>query len=216
MKTSVENYLKLIWCFLLMGEINITYETLFDMVRNEKKREELQKLDKDFFTDLVSYIKEKKELVSKKTDSDLFSSVEHEKSRKQLENIKALTKELYERREKKIVNMALISSRTGSIMDMSALLEPEKELFENLTEVLSEYRTSVLLKLMKAQVPGSVQVKDECKRTTRLVRFLQPVPKFLGEEEQIYGPFEKEDIANLPENIAELLINKGRAEEIKG
>jgi len=31
-----------------------------------------------------------------------------------------------------------------------------------------------------------------------------------------YGPFQEEDIANLPSEIADLLISKGKVEEIKG
>jgi len=48
------------------------------------------------------------------------------------------------------------------------------------------------------------------------VRFLYAVPKFVGKELEEYGPFEEEDIANLPSDIADILIGKGRVEEIKG
>jgi len=51
---------------------------------------------------------------------------------------------------------------------------------------------------------------------TRLGRFLNSVPKFVGKELEEYGPFAEEDIANLPVEIAEVLINKGKVEEIKG
>ena len=48
----------------------------------------------------------------------------------------------------------------------------------------------------------------------KLVRFLTHVPKFVGPELEEYGPFESEDIANLPAEIAEVLIDKGKVEEI--
>ena len=209
--------------------VNITYETLFDMLRNEKNREELQKLDKSFFEDLIQYINDKKELLSKDKDSELFSGLEKEKTEKQLENIKKLVRELYERREKKIVSMALISSRTGSLLDDSALLKEEKELFDSLIEVLNKTRAGVLLKVLKAEKPelefeqpkkeivkdvgdkGVVSVKKDAK----LIRFTHAVPKFLGKELEVYGPFEEEDVAKLPVEIADVLIGKGRAEEIK-
>ena len=41
------------------------------------------------------------------------------------------------------------------------------------------------------------------------------MPKFAGPELEEYGPFEEEDIANLPTEIAEVLINKSKVEEIK-
>ena len=208
--------------------VNITYETLFDMLRNEKNREELQKLDKSFFEDLIQYINDKKELLSQDRDSELFSGLEKEKTIKQLENIKKLVRELYERREKKIVNMALISSRTGSILDDSALLKEEKQLFDSLIEVLNKTRAGVLLKVLKAEKPElkfKQAVKDvkeskvgtavePKKKDAKLVRFTHAVPKFLGKELEVYGPFEEEDVASLPEEIADVLIGKGRVEEI--
>ena len=47
-----------------MEEIKITLETLYDILRNEKKREDLQKLNQTFFLDVVSYLKEKKILLN--------------------------------------------------------------------------------------------------------------------------------------------------------
>ena len=58
--------------------------------------------------------------------------------------------------------------------------------------------------------------KKEETKNTKLVRFLYAVPKFVGKELEEYGPFGEEDIANLPSEIADVLIGKGRVEEIKG
>jgi len=52
------------------------------------------------------------------------------------------------------------------------------------------------------------------KRDTKTVRFLSAVPKFVGRELEEYGPFFAEDIASLPAVIADILVKKGRAEEI--
>lgn len=206
-----------------MDKINITYETLFDMLRNEKHREELQKLDDSFFEDLIEYLTDKKALIAQDRDSELFSELEKEKTIKQLENIKKIVRELYERREKKILYMALISSRTGSLLDDSALLKEEKQLFDALIEVLNNSRVGVLFKVLKAQrpelKPASKPKPEELespKKENTLVRFTHAVPKFLGKELEVYGPFEEEDIANLPFEIADVLIKKDRAEEIKG
>ena len=55
----------------------------------------------------------------------------------------------------------------------------------------------------------------ELKKPAKLVRFMHSVPKFVGPELEEHGPFKEEDIANLPMEIADVLINKGKAEEIK-
>ena len=72
-----------------MSEINISYETLFELLRREKTRDELQKLEDSFFTDVVNYLKEKEEfLQNQKKKQDLFAADEIYKAEKQLENIK--------------------------------------------------------------------------------------------------------------------------------
>ena len=40
-----------------------------------------------------------------------------------------------------------------------------------------------------------------------MVRFLSPIPKFVGEELETYGPFERDQISTLPAKIAKILIN---------
>jgi DNA replication initiation complex subunit (GINS family) len=199
-------------------KITITYETLFDILRNEKNREELQLLPANFYDDLLKYLKDKQKLIMQKPDAELFSGMEKEKTQKQFDNIKKIVKELYERREKKITNMALISSRTSGILDQSALLSHEKEMFNALIKSLDQFRANILLKLLKVEEPAQSRPEPLIKveKPTRLVRFLQPVPKFLGKDLEVYGPFDEEDMANLPSELADVLISKGRVEEIKG
>jgi DNA replication factor GINS len=210
----------------------ITYETLFDLLRNEKNREELQPLDRSFYVDLIEYINDKESLVRDSSQNTLFSAVEREKTLKQLDNTKKLVKELYERREKKILNLAMISSRAGGVLDKSALLPEEQKLFERLSQMLEAFKNDVLYRLLGGNLPelkeAPAQAREEAgppsagpkpasasTKDTLLVRFLHPVPKFVGSELEIYGPFEQEDIANLPKQIAEILISKGRAEVIQ-
>ena len=56
--------------------------------------------------------------------------------------------------------------------------------------------------------------KPAVRRETKLVRFLHSVPKFVGKELEEYGPFEEEDVASLPAELADVLVRKGRAEEL--
>ena len=62
----------------------------------------------------------------------------------------------------------------------------------------------------------NVKIEESKQAQTKLVRFLYSVPKFVGQELEEYGPFEEEDIANLPSEIADVLLGKGKVEEIKG
>ena len=93
-----------------MQEIVITYETLFELLKREKDTTDLQKLEPNFFNYFVDYLNEKKNMLNK--EDTLFSYDEKKKVEKQIENAKRIIKEIYESREKKILNIALMKSRT--------------------------------------------------------------------------------------------------------
>ena len=227
-------------------DINITYETLFDLLRREKSRAELQKLDNSFFEDVNSYIKEKNAILKDQQMKIGMSAIaEKEKTEKQIENIKSILKGLFERRQQKIVEMAIIKSRTSfDTTDYSALLKEEREMFDKLFELLHNFKKKVLVRLLtepdfmqprqEKKEPEKLETAEETEgitkiekreaeikeeaeepESTKLVRFIYSVPKFLGHYLEVYGPFEEDDTANLPEEIADILIKKGRAEEIK-
>ena len=209
----------------MVQEVVITYETLFELLKRERERPDLQRLEPGFFSDTISYIKDKKKILEAKSDSP-FAVEEKKKTERQLENIYKIIRELYERREKKIISLALDKSRTkSSLIDTTALLKEEKVVFDALTGLLDTYREEILHSVLNERMPFMQPIKDkpkedfktafELKMPTKLVRFVHPVPKFVGPELEEYGPFEVEDIANLPLEVADVLISKGRVEEIK-
>ena len=215
-------------------EVVITYETLFELLQREKERNDLQRLEPTFFNDVISYIKDKKKVLEAKSDS-MFAHEEIKKTERQLENIYKIIKELYERREKKIMIIAIDKSRTKSnLIDTTALLKEERVVFDALTGLLDTYRDAILYSVLNEKMPF-MQPSDlpsrkplenkkteenfktalELKKPIKLVRFMHPVPKFVGPELEEYGPFDEEDIASLPAEVADVLMGKGRAEEIK-
>ena len=210
----------------MVQEVVITYETLFELLQREKDRADLQKLEPTFFGDTISYIKDKKKILEAKSDS-LFANEEIKKTERQLENIYKIVKELYERREKKILLLAVDKSRTKSnLIDTTGLLKEERVFFDALTNILDNYREAILFAVLNEKMPFMQSLDEkkpaevfrsaiELRKPTRLVRFTSHVPKFVGTELEEYGPFEEEDIANLPVEIADVLINKDKADEIK-
>ena len=143
-----------------MDKIPITYDSIFEILMREKGSEELQKLPPDFFNNLIEYISEKKK-TAESTATDPFSRQEKERKTKELKNISGMLTELYERREKKILNMAMIRSRTGAdIVDTSGLLAEEKMLFDSLIAQLDHYRSNILQKILEAR-PTAAEDKPE-------------------------------------------------------
>lgn len=221
-------------------EVNITYETLFELLKRERDTTDLQKLEPTFFNNFVDYLNEKMEMLGK--EDALFSYDEKKKVEKQIENARRIIKGIYERREKKVLNIALTKSRTKSdVIDTSSFLDNERRFFDEIVKVLDVFRNEVINNVIDgkqisaltieskkinkasdedAQIKSgmntvAVENKEKVKNI-KLVRFLYAVPKFVGKELEEYGPFEEEDIANLPSDIADILIGKGRVEEIKG
>ena len=85
-----------------MEEITLTLETLYDILRNEKKREDLQKLSDTFFMDVIAYLREKKAFLDTSSNgSNPFASGEKDKLEYELRSIKRILKEIYEKREKR-------------------------------------------------------------------------------------------------------------------
>lgn len=197
-----------------MTEVKITYEALYEVLARERARPDMQKLEKDFWQNVITYLQEKEEILNKEQEN-LFAKEESKKVRIQIENAVRIIKELYSRREQKVIHLALDVAKIGiKTMDMNSLLEEEKQLFEKILKLLNENRKETLQKVLelKHEEPKALKTDQD---STKKVRFISAVPKFIGTDLQTYGPFEEENIAKLPADVADLLIKKEKAEEIK-
>ncbi len=222
-----------------MAEVVITYETLYELLRREKSREELQKLEENFLQETQKYLQEKGDII-KKAGESLFANDERRKTQTQIENARRLLKELYHKREQKIVNTALDTNKTGTkIVSTANMLPREKELYKNVLTMLESSKSAMLNAVLEGSLkplePEENSTVEKEKQETpnsgdleggkpkdlkgnlengKSVRFKEEVPKFMGTDLNVYGPYDKETEATLPEKVAELLIKKGKVEEI--
>ena len=231
--------------------VSLSYETLYEMLRREKGRDELQRFPSSFFIDVQAF------LDSLRNQARGVHDDEAEKYGLQVKNVKKILKDLYQRREKKIVELALISSRVKNmVVDTSALLEHEKALFSSLMTLLRDQRAEQLssfvdddtpLRLSERSSPplpsyslmheepkalksstiaspeGAEGQEEPAMDASRpasetqhppdlmAVAFLEKVDKFVGPNLEIYGPYIDGHVADLPKQIAEILIQKGKA-----
>lgn len=210
-----------------MPDIQITYDTLIDISRRERSKPELQKLESTFYQDILEYLKDKHTILEdlRNREDQFANDASRQNTEDQITNARKLIRDIYERRERKIIEMALGKSRTGSeVIDTSALLEEETRFFELCVKLFNKYRSSVLhsllsLKPIKHEAPPTPEPSKqtsavEPKKGDIVLRFLHGVPKFVGTDMAVYGPYEAEDVAKLAPEIAKVLIEKGRAEEI--
>lgn len=231
-------------------DVQITYETLFDLLRKERSLEELQSLDAAFWSYVVNYVNDRQAFF------DRTNVMEQEKARIQIQNIKRILKEIYERREKKIVSLALNVIRTdnASFVDKRNMLPSEKELFDEVMVLLTKYKQGVLLQVFQGHTPliapvtiplpesedanlennsstyeaepqknvdnspshikEKTEAVPEMKVGSMIVRFKSNVPKFLGKNKEVFGPYDEGKIVQLPAKIAQILIKKGKVEPV--
>jgi len=209
--------------------VTITYETLFEILRKEKNQEDLQKLDANFFSELKSYVEEKSKLLSEKPRLDQFmEGYENEQHavKIQLHNIRKLIRDVFDRRERKIIEMAINKAKTGSnIIDTSALLPQEKEFFNEQIKLISEFRYDVLettlvgpkTGIRAAEKPKELNMEsgDPNTKAFKKVCILESVPKFVGIDLEIYGPYYTSEEVDLQPEIAEMLVKTNKAKVVE-
>lgn len=178
----------------------LTYNDLYELLRKEKFNENLQALPKNFLLDVSEYLNEKKEQSS--MESNLFvDSVA--KTKKQLENSVAIFKELMLRRKKKLLNLVFVAAETGIMKrDYENMLSLERELFEKMVKSFEESD--------KELSSVFVQKKLETKKH-RMVIFNQDVEQFVDLFGNTAGPFAAGELANLENEVAEILVSGGKA-----
>jgi DNA replication initiation complex subunit (GINS family) len=238
-------------------EPRVTYEFLYELVRREKSKEELQKLDDSYLAGLLVFLREQDgRMTSTGPKSDLFAISERDQLMVQSQNTRRLVRELYERRERKVVDLALNRSRTGSdLIDTSNLIPEEKALFDMLVTSLDAFRRGILGNMLalkeperalvgisvtaptpvsahrkqsvatvtsinendiemgigSSQAPESSSVAANSKPGHKRIKFTQPVEQFVGQELELYGPFQPGEEAELPETVAEVLLAQNSA-----
>ena len=211
-------------------EVVLTYETLYEILRREKSREELQKLDTGFIKDTLSYLREKQQAYDDNlTKNDIFSQSERDKLHIQIANIRKILKDLYDIRERKIINMAINRSRTNTqVVDTAHLLVQEQAMFGSLHAVLSQYRTGILHRMLELREPDVLpivlplpaeessqeEITAPLPHGIKKIKCLDNIEQTFGEDLEPYGPFQTDEEVSLPGIVADVLINQGKATEI--
>ncbi len=184
----------------------ITYNDLYEALRKERYSDDLQLLAKSFLHDVFEYFGDKKKFSEKEAGDKLFADVDL-KNKKKLENAMSIFKELLLRRRKKILNLAFVASETGiSKKDFENLLEFEKDLFEDVVKSLEKADTNL---------SGEMEGGQEFESKFKLVKFVDNVEEFLDMEGEAVGPFTKGEVANLDNEIVQILVQDKKVEVIE-
>ena len=202
-----------------MGDVVITYEILYEILRKEKYRAELQKVDENFYASVIKYLQEKLAILeSQAKKNSVFASTELEKTQTQLRNVIKILKELYEKRETKIIQFALFSSRSQNLQDTSTMLPEEDALYCGLKDMFDTYRKGIINNILENKMPEiklveQKDLKTEEKTDSKLVLVLNDVPEFVGPDLNVYGPYKVGETQELPLMVAGMLISTGQAKD---
>lgn len=177
-----------------MAEETITFESIRKIQTEEQGSQKLIKLPENFYKNITSYMEQKQKISEMKGDR---------KASMELKNIQRLIEDIFNRRERKILNQALISVRTG--MPPENLTDEEKIYFDEIVRTLKNRRSSILENLFK----------EKEKKVALSIIFKEDIPEFVGADLKTYGPFKKGDTAILPEENMKIFLEKGLAEELK-
>jgi DNA replication initiation complex subunit (GINS family) len=161
----------------------LTYETLRRMMTDEKKSNKLLNLPENFFDEVKTYLENKAKFTSSKEDAW------------ELDSSRRVLQDLMEIREGKLITFALFHVRSG--VNPGSLTREEKKFFDGVVERIRHFQSE------------REEIFHGKKEKMRAVAFLESMPQFVGSDMKNYGPFERGDIATVPEANAKLLIEKG-------
>ena len=193
----------------------ITYEDIHELLRNEKNNADLQSLDREILDNVKEYLKAKN-LLLEQQPKDIFSDVKQRaKILTEIDNAKQVLNDLFEKRERKIINAALYTVRTNSkLKDTTNMLASEEELYKSFIKLLSEDRAKFIQLVDPSPLIDKVDQSTEKESKIKKVKLLANTPELIDSELKKYGPYKKGDEAELCCELAELLIKQAKAQAI--
>jgi len=112
-----------------MPEESMTFEMIRNVQRQEQSDVKLSELPSNFYKRAEEYLKEKKKLFGKSGERSI--SIE-------IKNVERLLENIFNRRETKIINHAIISARTD--IPPQNITEEEKKFFEIIVAEIKKWR----------------------------------------------------------------------------
>ncbi|MBS3061099.1 MAG: DNA replication complex GINS family protein [Candidatus Diapherotrites archaeon] len=185
--------------------MNLSYDEIRRIYRLEKSTARLVDVDPDFYNSLNEFVLAEREKYLKSLKE--FSLEEA----RDFANLKKMVEEIFLFRQKKILSLALVSSRNGSDMMDEHLGRQEQKLFGDVLELLNEHK-SLLGTLFGEKSAASSSAKESAGLNTLSLKILKEVPAFIGTDMKEYGPFSSGETVKLPNKVAKLFLDRKMAE----
>lgn len=196
-----------------MAENPLTFSELRKIQKKEKRQEELSDLKDDFILRVSNYLEMKKDV-----DNREFKSA------------KRVFDKIIGLRQEKIVKKAKYMVKSDKNNSELNLLPREKELFLDLKDTFQEFNENIdkmiegeeSIETPDKEIEEDKDPKSDTDNKSKdteegyeEVNIISDVPEFMGTDLESYGPFEEGEKVEIPEDNAEILVNRGNAEEIE-
>jgi len=179
--------------------MELSYDEIRRIYRLEKSTSRLVEVGESFYNQLNDFVKKEKENYIKSLKE--FSLEEA----RDFANLKKMIEEIFSIRERKILSLALIASRTNE-QDSGHMALQEKIIFNEILAILQRQR-KMFSEIFSAN--GNNELKGRAKELETIsVRILKEVPAFMGTDMKEYGPFEKDQVVDLPFKVAKLFLER--------
>jgi DNA replication initiation complex subunit (GINS family) len=202
-----------------MEDEALTFSDLRKIEKTEKRQDKLSELDENFLLRASDYLDRKKDVDNR----------EYRNAKRVLDKIIGL-------RQDKIVKNAKISVKSDVKSSKLNLLPREHEFFRDIKSRFKEYSASIddviesnsdnletpdIDEEPEVEIdeektePEEAEEEDQTEEGYEKVEIVSKVPEFMGTDLESYGPFEEGEKAELPEENADILVNRGSAEKVK-
>ena len=136
-----------------MTDETITFDLIRKIKEEEKNNSKLSELPENFYENANTYLQQKRKI---EASGDRKTGLE-------IKTIENLIKDVFDRRERKILDLVIISARTG--IPPENLTQEEETVFNNLMNIIKQRRDETLNKFFKKE--QRIGCKDEYRDTGR-------------------------------------------------
>ena len=212
----------------------LTFSELRKIQKQERRQDELSELDENFVTDVVEYLSRKKDVSGE--------SREYKNAKRVFRKIISLREDKIVKNAQLAVTSNVSLEEMNVMPREEQLFRELKETFTEHRESISEFleaeeeeanpqRPEMADKASENNKEDNSSEETEEKASEeetgdgedlpdpedgyKIVKINSDVPEFMGTDLEAYGPFEEGDQAEVPEDNAEILENRGNAEVIK-
>ena len=219
-----------------MTENAITFSELRKIQKEERRKEELTELDDNFFLEVSNY------LDRKKGSSD--DNREYKNAKRVFRKILSLREDKIVKNARLSLRSNIKASELNLLPREQELFRKMKQEFnhhrDQIQQITNEHQGKTTTqnteqteetKKTEENKEETEEVEDEQETETEeqkeskkdesspeegyeIVEITSEVPEFMGTDLEAYGPFEEGEQAEIPEDNAEILVNRGNAQQL--